>query len=1018
MSSAYRHDYLEPPHARRPFLHTDVESSGPSSTAVNSREGTIYNSSSDHLLHATPAGGRLPPQPRAVEIPPGDATPPQQFLSTSPDSGNIDASEGKEEDQHNHSSEEEASEKPSFYTRFTSRWRNPTIAAIVIMIIIGLIIGLAVGLTRGDKSSSKALVKSRPFYPSPRGGWVSSWHEAYSEAAKLVVEMSVPEKVNLTTGIGWSMGPCVGNTGSTKKLPALCLQDGPTGIRFADDITAFPAGVTVAATWSKYHMYARGKALGAEARAKGVNVILGPCMGPLGRFPVGGRNWEGFGSDPYLQGVASSITVQAIQSEGVIATAKHFIGNEQERFRQVPEAHGQGWPNVTEAISANIGDRTLHELYLWPFAESVRAGVGAIMCSYNQVNNSYACQNSYLLNNVLKEELGFQGFVMSDWLAHHSGVASTLAGMDMSMPGDAVSFLDGETYWGGHLTESIVNKTVPIERLDDMALRIVATWIKMGQHKDYPEVSFSSWTKLKDGLVYQGTGAGPLDVVNDFVDVRANHSAVAQDIATEGIVLLKNSKVGNTTSLPLDDKKLPRAIMIFGSDAGPSPMGPNGCPDRGCNKGTLGQGWGSGSVEYTYQITPLEAIQSRLLNKRGARRPTTDYSLDDEDIGRAQRLAETPGAKCFVFVSADSGESFIESEGNLGDRNDLDLWHNGDALIKAVAAKCNDTVVVIHNVGAVVMEEWIDNPNVTAVLMAHLPAAESGSSLVDILWGDVPPSGHLPYTIGKSLEDYGPHGDILREPNGLIPQDEFTEGLDIDYRYFDANGIEPRFEFGFGLTYTEFQYGNLTVQKVFQGNLTADLPPPPDKLAVPEMKTEIPNPDDVTFPTDFNRLRNYHYPWITRQQASQVNSILDAKNQSEYPYPSGYRTEPRAETVPGGGGEGGHPALYDVIFHVDIDVKNIGTKPGKTVPQLYVTFPQGIKEYTPLKQLRGFEKIGVGPGESVTVGFDIRRKDISVWDEDGSRGWYIPTAKGKGVGEGFTFWVGQSSRKGGVEGKT
>ncbi|KAK6539467.1 hypothetical protein TWF694_009690 [Orbilia ellipsospora] len=1029
MSSAYRHDYLEPPHARRPFLHTDIDSSGPSSTAVNSREGTIYNASSDHLLHtpttsaaaaAATSGGRLPPQPRAIEIPPGEIDLVQPLRGAPLGSNaNDDHPVTPEHGGEDLSSEQVISEKPSFYTRFTSKWRNPTIAAIIIMLIIGLIIGLAVGLTRGDSKGGAKLVKSRPFYPTPKGGTVSSWHEAYSEAAKLVVEMSVPEKVNLTTGIGWSMGPCVGNTGSTKKFGGLCLQDGPTGLRFIDDITAFPAGVTVAATWSKYHMYARGKAYGAEARAKGVNVVLGPCIGPLGRFPVGGRNWEGFGSDPYLQGVASSITIEAIQSEGVIATAKHFIGNEQERFRQLPEAHGQGWPNVTEAISANIGDRTLHELYLWPFAESVRAGVGAIMCSYNQVNNSYACQNSYLLNNVLKDELGFQGFVMSDWLAHHAGVAAALAGMDMTMPGDAISFLDGETYWGGYLTESIVNKTVPIERLDDMALRIVATWIKMGQNIDYPEVSFSSWTKLPEGLVNQGTYEGAMGIVNEFVDVRANHSALAQDIATEGIVLLKNSKIhGNTTSLPIDDTKLPRAIMIFGSDAGPSSIGPNGCVDRGCNNGTLGQGWGSGTVEYTYQITPLEAIQSRLLGKRGARRPTTEYTLDDYDLGRASRLAQTPGAKCFVFVSADSGEAYIDSEGNLGDRNDLYLWHNGDDLITTVAAKCNDTVVVIHSVGAVVMEQWINNPNVTAVLMAHLPAAESGSSLVSVLWGDVSPSGHLPYTIGKSLEDYGPYGDILREPNGPIPQDDFADGLDIDYRYFDANGIEPRFEFGFGLSYTEFEYGNLTIHNVFQGNLTSDPPPPPDKLTPPDMKSKIPKPEDVTFPTDFNRLRNYHYPWITRQQASAVSAMLASDNKTEYPYPTGYETEQQTGFVPGGGGEGGNPSLYDVIFHVDVDLKNVGEKPGKTVPQLYVSFPAGITEYTPLKQLRGFEKIGVGPGESVTVGFDIRRKDISVWDEVGGRGWYIPVAKKKAVGEGFTFWVGQSSRRGGVEGTT
>ena len=151
----------------------------------------------------------------------------------------------------------------------------------------------------------------------------------------------------------------------------------------------------------------------------------------MGKHPAGGRNWEGFGSDPYLQGAASYETIAGIQSQGVIATAKHFIANEQEHFRQGPGA-----------ISSNLDDRTLHEMYLWPFQDSVKAGLGAVMCSYNRVNNSAACQNSWLQNNVLKDQLGFQGFIMSDWLAQMSGVGSVLAGLDMSMPGGLLWIAD------------------------------------------------------------------------------------------------------------------------------------------------------------------------------------------------------------------------------------------------------------------------------------------------------------------------------------------------------------------------------------------------------------------------------------------------------------------------------------------------------------------------------------------------------------------------------------------------
>lgn len=232
----------------------------------------------------------------------------------------------------------------------------------------------------------KTLIKdgqSPPWYPTPKGGADPAWKESYAKAAEMVKQMTLVEKVNITTGVGWSMGMCVGNTGPVRRLkfPSLCLQDGPLGIRFADNITAFPAGVTVGATWNKELMYQRGKAHGKEARLKGVNVLLGPAMGPLGRMPAGGRNWEGFGSDPVLQGIAAAQTIKGIQDEGVIATAKHFLLNEQEHFRQAWE---WGLPN---AISSNIDDRTLHEIYAWPFAESVKAGVGSVMCSYNQVSS-------------------------------------------------------------------------------------------------------------------------------------------------------------------------------------------------------------------------------------------------------------------------------------------------------------------------------------------------------------------------------------------------------------------------------------------------------------------------------------------------------------------------------------------------------------------------------------------------------------------------------------------------------
>jgi beta-glucosidase len=220
---------------------------------------------------------------------------------------------------------------------------------------------------------------SPDYYPTPNGGWVSDWEDAYARAQQIVSQMTLAEKVNLTSGTGYFMGPCVGNTGSALRfgIPNLCLQDSPLGIRNTDHNTAFPAGITTGATFDKDLMYARGVAIGEEARGKGINVQMGPVVGPLGRKPRGGRIWEGFGVDPSLQAIGAAQTIQGMQSVGVIATLKHFIGNEQEMYRMTDV--------LQQGYSSNIDDRTLHEIYLWPFAEGARAGVGSVMAAYNDV---------------------------------------------------------------------------------------------------------------------------------------------------------------------------------------------------------------------------------------------------------------------------------------------------------------------------------------------------------------------------------------------------------------------------------------------------------------------------------------------------------------------------------------------------------------------------------------------------------------------------------------------------------
>ncbi|CAG8958507.1 hypothetical protein HYFRA_00009822 [Hymenoscyphus fraxineus] len=812
-----------------------------------------------------------------------------------------------------------------------------------------------------------------PYYPAPKGGWSADWAEAYAKAEAVVSQMTLVEKVNITSGTGFLMGPCVGNTGSALRfgIPNLCLQDSALGIAATDNVTAFPAGITVGATFSKALMYARGDAIGQEARGKGVNIQLGPTVGPLGRKPRGGRNWEGFGVDPSLQGIGGAETIKGMQANGVIATVKHFIANEQEMYRMDIPPHG-----LMKAISSNIDDRTLHELYAWPFMDALKVGVGAVMTSYNDVNGSAASQNSMLINGILKDEFGFQGLVMSDWLSQIGGVSSALAGLDMAMPGDGSVPFFGLAYWAHELTKSVLNSTVPLERLNDMATRVVATWYKLGQDKDFPLPNFSANTHDRVAKCYPAALSGPDCVVNQYVNVQGDHKNVAREVSREAITLLKN----DNKTLPLSTSAV---LKIFGSSAQNNPDGPNACSQRNCNKGVLGMGWGSGTADYPYLDAPIDAIKRKTSQ-------VEYHSSDDFPSG----LTAAIGDIAIVFITSDSGENQHTVEGNAGDRNSEGLlaWHNGDALVKAAAEKYANVIVVVHTVGPIIMEPWIDLPSVKSVVVAHLPGQEAGDSLTDILFGDYSPSGHLPYSITKKEDDY-PSSVSLKGFQFFQVQDTFEEGLYIDYRYLNKHSITPRFPFGHGLSYTTFSYTSISIASV---TAMSALPPARKaKGSTPIYSTDIPPASEAAWPTDFSSVWRYLYPYLDNPEDIE---------QSEFAYPTGYSTTPKPDP-PAGGDQGGNPALYDVMFTVTVTIQNTGAVPGKDVAMLFIQHPSGSIYETPIIQLRNFEKTDTLPvSGSQTLKIDVTRRDMSVWDTT-LQNWVIPVSST----EPFLFWVGSSS---------
>ncbi|KAG9698336.1 glycoside hydrolase family 3 protein, partial [Aureobasidium melanogenum] len=835
-------------------------------------------------------------------------------------------------------------------------------------------------------SGAQSNQTSPPRYPSPWGSGAGEWAEAYKKAIKVVEQLTLEEKVNLTTGSGWQQEQCVGQTGGVPRLGirGQCLQDSPVGVRYTDFVSLFPAGINVGATWDKRLAYERGRSMGLESRDKGVTVQLGPVAGALGRSPASGRNWEGFSPDPYLTGKLFAASIRGIQSTGVQACAKHYVGNEQEHFRQVPESRDYGF-NITQPGSSNIDDQTLHELYVWPFADAVKAGVASVMCSYNLVNNSQACQNSYLINHVLKSELGFQGYVMSDWQATASGVPAILAGLDMTMAGD-ILFGDGLSYFGPNLTIAVLNGTVPQWRLDDMAVRILAGWYLVSGDAEIPSPNFQSWTPNTFGAVHAHVGSTwGTGLVNQHVDVRREHGRLIRQIGAASTVLLKNVR----GTLPL--KNTARLTAVFGEDAGDNQNGHNGCRNHACDTGTLATGWGSGQASSPYLISPDAAIQQEVVSRFGSYESITNNSALTQINALARRVNDVAGI-CLCFANANSGEGFANVDENHGDRKNLTLWQGADAVIANVSATCNNTILVIHSVGAVEIEQYKENSNITAILWAGLPGEQSGNAIADVLYGRVNPGAKLPFTMGRKRSDYGT--DVLYTPNSEVPQLNFQEGVFIDYRGFDHRNVTPIYEFGFGLSYTTFEYSDLTVKKLDVAEYK-----PTTGISGPAPIYGIINNDTSahTFPENITRIPLYIYSWLNSTNLSESygaanfgdNSFIpeNALNDSSFPYP------------PSSGPNGGNQGLWDILYHVGVNITNTGHVIGDEVPQLYLSMGG---PYDPKAVLRGFERVTIDPGKTVQVTFPLARRDLANWDTE-AQDWVVSEYK-------KTVFVGSSSR--------
>jgi beta-glucosidase len=551
--------------------------------------------------------------------------------------------------------------------------------------------------------------------------------QALARAKAIVAKMTLDEKITELHGIHtasqYRIVPGIPRLG----IPPLQMTNGPAGVGPGGagpqkEATALPSPLALAATWDPGLAFEYGKIAGEETRETGNTLLEAPDVN-IARIPQGGRVFESYGEDPYLDAQMVVANVHGIQSTGIMATVKHYLANNQEdqRFK----------------INEDVPERALHEIYMPAFKAAVQdAHSASVMCAYPKVNGAFNCENSPLLNDELKKKWKFDGFVMSDWGATHSTVPSAMAGLDLEMP-------TGK-YFGDDLKQAVQSGTVPMPVINDKLVRRFATMMEFGEWVPVPKPT-------------------PIPAFA--------HGAVDRRIADAGMVLLKND--GNL--LPLNIKDI-RAITL----AGPYAVRPNT------------GGGGSSHVIPLYTITPYDGLQAALELQIHIN------VLDGSDIDAAVNAAKHSQV-AIVMVGDQNTE---------GRDHPITLPDAQNQLIEAVA-KANPKTIVVVKSGSAVLMPWIDD--VPVVLEAWYPGEEDGNAVADVLTGKVNPSGKLPLTFPRDLDQ-----TLAKNPQqypGVDGTARYSEGIEVGYRGYTANHVTPLFPFGFGLSYTTFSFDGLKVTK-------------------------------------------------------------------------------------------------------------------------------------------------------------------------------------------------------------
>lgn len=690
--------------------------------------------------------------------------------------------------------------------------------------------------------------------------------KAESRALELVKRMTLEEKLSYISGYKDFYIRAIPRLG----IPEIRMADGPQGVRNNTKSTLYPAGILSASTWNRDLIYDMGRALGMDARARGVNILLGPGVN-IYRAPMCGRNFEYFGEDPYLASETAKEYIQGVQSEHVISTIKHFACNNEEWDRN--------------HISSDVDARTLHEIYLPVFEKAVKeAKVGAVMNSYNLINGVHNTENGTLNIDILRKEWGFKGILMSDWTSVYSGIGAANGGLDLEMP-------NGKYMNAAGLLPAIKNGVVLEKTIDEKVVHILSTLIGFGF---LDQKNLAKDTSIPEDNPFCGE--------------------IAYQVAREGIVLLKN----NNQTLPIKKGK----ILVLGPNANNMPRGGGSGYVNTIRfvsiydglKKELGEKnvilldenkffYPENESFYTDEVSALKGFKVEYFNNKdlsgtskslleteinhnwGDGSPLSGYSKDGfssrwTSVYKPQKtglikfeIAGDDGFKLFIndslvvddwsnhalkkricYYPVQSGNAYkirveyFENVGKAEIRFKADFYDNSkidqylskykidkiilcvgfnsnsegegsdrsfalpseqENLINEVEKRGKKLIVILNAGGGIKFEPWIENTN--AVLMAWYPGQEGGRALAEIVCGKISPSGKLPISIEKKWEDNPVYESYY--DTDLDKRIAYKEGVFVGYRGYDQSNKEPLFPFGYGLSYTQFSYRDLRIDR-------------------------------------------------------------------------------------------------------------------------------------------------------------------------------------------------------------